>query len=367
MKEVIQKLKELQEKISETWRYFDLDRRQTELKDLEYQAAQPDFWQDQNKAKKINRHITEVSEEIDRWLGVQKKVKDLYELANEAEKETEAGDIKKEIIIQYEKLAEELTRLEFLLMLNDKYDHNDAIMAIHAGAGGVEAQDWAAMLLRMFLRYCERRGWTTRIVDKSMGEEAGIKSVTFEVEGRLAYGYLKAEAGVHRLVRLSPFDGDHQRHTSFALTEVLPQLEETDEIEINPKELRIDTFTASGHGGQSVNTTHSAVRVVHLPTKISVSCQNERSQSQNKATALKILKSKLHKLSQSEKQEEKQRLRGEHSSAEWGNQIRSYVLHPYQMVKDHRTKHETNQTEDVLDGDLDSFIEAWLKQTISKK
>ncbi len=290
---------------------------------------------------------------------------ELLELAIEAERE-DTGGLKAEIENQHNKLNQDFAKLEFYLLLNGKYDQQNSIMTIHSGTGGVEAQDWAAMLLRMYLRFCERRGWLVKVLDQSTGDEAGIKSVTLEVIGRYAYGYLKAEAGVHRLVRLSPFDADHLRHTSFALVEVLPQLDDLEEIEIDPKDIRVDTFMSSGHGGQSVNTTYSAVRIVHLPTKITVSCQNERSQTQNKATAMKILKSKLHALNEEKRQAEKQKIRGSYASAEWGNQIRSYVLHPYHMVKDHRTKNQTGDTSSVLDGKIDSFIESYLKSQINK-
>jgi len=345
--------------------YFDLDRKKTELKVLGIEAAQPEFWQDQERARLVSRQMEEQRREIETWEAIDRRLGDLLSIARDAEHDHSDG-IQADIQKQYDELNAEFDHLEFFVLLSGPYDVRNALVAIHAGTGGVEAQDWAAMLLRMYLRYCEKKGWSVRILDRSVGEEAGIKSATLEVQGRYAYGYLKAEAGVHRLVRLSPFDADHQRHTSFALVEALPEIAEVEDIEIDPKDLRIDTFMASGHGGQSVNTTYSAVRIVHLPTKITVSCQNERSQQQNKETAMKVLKSRLHALAEAEKQSEKQQLRGAYTSAEWGNQIRSYVLQPYQMVKDHRTKHETSDTGKILDGDLDEFVEAYLKFAAKK-
>ncbi len=291
---------------------------------------------------------------------------DLLELVELDEKEVDVS-LKKETEKKYKELKKQFEKLEFFILLNEPYDKNNAILAIHAGTGGTEAQDWSEMLLRMFLRFCEKRGWQSRIVDESRGTEAGIKSVTVSVTGRYAYGYLKSEAGVHRLVRISPFDAEKMRHTSFALVEVLPELEELEEVKIKDEELKIDVFRASGHGGQSVNTTDSAVRITHLPTKTVVTCQNERSQLQNKETALKILKSKLYQKYLEEKEREKQKIRGKYAAAEWGNQIRSYVLHPYKMVKDHRTKFENKEPDKVLDGNLDKFIEAYLKWRKSEK
>ena len=256
-------------------------------------------------------------------------------------------------------------RLErsFNAMLSGKYDDGDALLAIHAGAGGTDSQDWAAMLERMYLRWAAARGFKAEILDQTDGEEAGLKSVTIAIDGKYAYGYLRSEKGVHRLVRLSPFDAAHRRHTSFALVEILPQVAMDDaEIEINPNDIKIDVFRSSGAGGQNVQKNATAIRLTHLPTGIVVTCQNERSQLQNRENALRVLRARLFEMKRAEKDQEIAVLRGEYTKAEWGSQIRSYVLHPYQMVKDHRTEYETGNTQAVLDGDLDAFMEAYLRQ-----
>lgn len=309
--------------------------------------AKPDFWSDKEKAKKISQEQAGLRKELEDWQEIDEKTKDLSETDPSIEMKLEA-------------VGRALKILEIRTLFSGKYDEQNAILSVHAGAGGTEAQDWAQMLLRMLFRFAENKDWQTEILHESKSDE-GLKSATARISGRQAYGHLKSEHGVHRLVRISPFDAEKLRHTSFALVEVLPELEEIPEIEIDSKDLRIDTFLASGHGGQSVQKTASAVRIVHLPTGITVSCQNERSQQQNKDTAMKILKTKLHQKSEKEQEEKKQKLRGEQVSAEWGSQIRSYVLHPYKLVKDHRTGFEVSDAEAVLDGKLEGFIEAYLR------
>lgn len=316
----------------------------------------PEFWADRKNAEDKSRELKTLKDEVTNWQTIEQEVQSWIELAAMAEEVQ-----RKEVEGHVATLEEQYRQLEFTLLLNDEHDQSNAIISVHAGTGGTDAMDWAEMLARMLLRFCEQRKWKTKVLDESKGGEAGIKSMTFEVEGKYAFGYLKSEAGVHRLVRISPFDGEKMRHTSFALVEVIPELDEVVEVPIDPKDLRIDTYLSSGHGGQSVQTTYSAVRIVHLPTKITVAVQNERSQTQNKETAMKILKAKLHQIEIDRLAAEKAQLRGEYHEAAWGNQIRSYVLQPYRMVKDHRTKQETSQVDDVLAGDLLAFMDAYLR------
>lgn len=367
MQELINKLEELKKKISETWKILKLDETKKEAAILEKSMNLADFWQDQENAKEVSQKVSDMKEEVGIWEKLRKEVDDALDIAR-LDKEDKDVNLREELEAKFEKLSKEFYGREFFVLFNGEHDKNNAILAIHAGAGGDDAQDWAGMLLRMYLRFVEKKGFDAKIVDQSEGAEAGIKSVMIEIKGRYAYGYLKSEAGVHRLVRISPFDAEAMRHTSFALVEVLPEFEsmELKNLKIDEDDLRIDVFRASGKGGQGVNTTDSAVRIVHLPTKTSVSCQNERSQAQNKETALKILKIKLHQLELKKQQEKKQKLRGEFQSAEWGSQIRSYVLHPYKLVKDHRTKFECKDPDGVLDGELDEFVDAWLRNVRCK-
>lgn len=308
------------------------------------------------------KHLSKLREEVNDWRYLRQRVEDAIEL-------TQLGDegLRSDIESELETIEKALAEREFNLMFSGKYDSGDALLAIHAGAGGVDAQDWAEMLERMYLRWAELRGFKTEILDLSEGEEAGIKSVTIAVEGKYAYGYLSAEKGVHRLVRLSPFDAAHRRHTSFALVEVLPQIEDNDEIVINPDDIKIDVYRSSGAGGQNVQKNATAIRITHIPTGIVVTCQNERSQTQNKENALRVLRARLFELKQEEQSQQLAELRGEYTKAEWGSQIRSYVLHPYQMVKDHRTGYEVGNAQSVLNGALDGFIEAYLRAKIAGK
>jgi len=306
------------------------------------------------------RQLGAAKSTVETWRKLENEVADLLEMTTLAISENDES-LKQDIQRRVEEMTSELDELETRLLLSEEYDTRDAILTIHAGAGGTESQDWAEMLFRMYLRWAEQHNYKTEILDTSPGEEAGLKSATLEIRGDYAYGYLKSEHGVHRLVRLSPFDADHARHTSFALVEVLPEAEEEIDIKVTPEDLKIDTFRSSGPGGQHMQKTSSAVRITHLPTGMVVSCQSQRSQRQNKESALKVLYARLLEQQVEEQEIEKAKLKGERIEAGWGNQIRSYVLHPYQMVKDHRTKYETGNTNAVLNGEIDDFIAAYLR------
>ena len=297
------------------------------------------------------------------WRQLEKEITELLDMTTLAIEENEQS-LQAEIQQRIEEMTSQLDELETRLLLSEEYDARDAILTVHAGAGGTESQDWAEMLFRMYLRWAEQHKYKTEILDSSIGEEAGVKSATVEIKGDYAFGYLKSEHGVHRLVRLSPFDADHARHTSFVLVEVLPEAEDEIDIKVKPEDLKIDTFRSSGPGGQHMQKTSSAVRITHLPTGMVVSCQSQRSQRQNKESALKVLYARLLEMNLEEKEMEKAKLKGERIEAGWGNQIRSYVLHPYQMVKDHRTKYETSNASAVLDGELDDFIAAYLRHKL---
>ncbi len=334
--------------------------------EMEEKSAQPNFWDNAQEAGAFHRKLTQLKEEVATWRGLEKRLSNSLELADLAIAEKDAS-LEEGLRQETQGIAARLEVLSFQLYLGGEYDVRDAILAIHAGAGGTESQDWAEMLLRMYTRWAERRGYSARVLDMSQGEEAGIKSVTLEVNGRYAYGYLKAEKGVHRLVRISPYDASHLRHTSFALVEVLPQAQENVDVVINSDDLRVDVFRSSGAGGQNVQKTATAVRITHIPTGLVVSCQNERSQLQNKAVAMRVLTARLMELELQKKAQERARLKGEHVEPGWGNQIRSYVLHPYKLVKDHRTDYESANPEAVLEGDLDALIKAYLESQVGKE
>jgi peptide chain release factor 2 len=311
------------------------------------------------------RQLSALKEQTQDWRKLEQRVKDLTELVDISLQEEDASLVQ-EVRSEVDRISAEVERLDLVLLLGGEYDSRNAIVAFHAGAGGTESQDWAEMLLRMYVRWAERRGFRTEMLDTSPGEEAGIKSAMLEIKGDYAYGYLRAEHGVHRLVRLSPFDSDHARHTSFAMVEVLPEAEQAMEVKISPDDLKVETFRSSGPGGQNMQKTSSAVRMTHLPSGLVVSCQSERSQYQNKEIALKVLQARLLEQERIKRADEKAKLKGEQQSVAWGSQIRSYVLHPYRMVKDHRTGLETGDTTSVLDGDLDEFMEAFLRSQIGK-
>lgn len=361
MKEEIAKLKELEKTILGMWRLLDLDKQQSELINLEVKISAPGFWADVENAKTLSKKYEDIKSEINEWTDFKKEVDELLLLAKITEDDPE---LEHEITTKLEKLSANFKKLEFAVLFTGEHSKGNAILSIHAGTGGVDAQDWAQILLRMYVRFCEKHNFELKIIDQTVGAEAGIKSVVVEVVGRHAYGWLKSENGVHRLVRISPFDGEGLRHTSFALVEVLPEMEDNLIIELKDDDLRIDVMRAGGHGGQSVNTTDSAVRITHLPTNIVVRCQSERSQLQNKNNAFKILKAKLLKHYELEEAKKLSRIKGEYQKAEWGSQARSYVMQPYKLVKDHRTNHETQDIDKVLDGELDDFVEEYLRRQV---
>lgn len=348
-----------------SWCIFDIAGKQDEIARIESESAQPDFWSDPDRAKSIMRRLAVKKNLVDAWRDVERQAADLEEMIDLSVGEDDES-LRAELEQELAKLSSQFEQLENQQLFVGDYDSRNAMLALHAGAGGTESQDWADMLLRMYLRWAERHNCEAEVLDVSPGEEAGIKSAIVEIKGAFVYGYLKGEHGVHRLVRLSPFDSDHARHTSFVLVEILPEAEEAVDIRIDPEDLRVDTFRSSGPGGQHMQKTSSAVRITHLPTGLVAICQGQRSQHQNKEAALKILYSRLLELDQKRKEEDRAKIKGERILAGWGSQIRSYVLHPYKMVKDLRTDYEVHDPEAVLDGDLDGFINAYLRSQIGK-
>lgn len=340
---------------------FDVDSKEIEIQRLEQEMMGPGFWDDPNSAQQVSQQVTHLKDSVAAYEHLKAQLADtqlLWELGMDEQDESVTADVASALA----EISAEVDKLELALMLGGEYDANNAILTLHAGAGGTEAQDWAQMLLRMYVRWAEKNGYKVDTMDFLAGDEAGVKSVTLSIQGKNAYGYLKSEKGVHRLVRISPFDAAARRHTSFVAADVMPEIDDTVVIDINPVDLRIDTYRASGAGGQHINKTDSAVRMTHLPTGVVVQCQSERSQIQNRAQCMKVLRAKLFVLERQKQQDLKDELGGDYQAIEWGSQIRSYVFHPYNLVKDHRTNAETGNVQAVMDGDINLFIEAYLKQ-----
>ena len=360
MDNIISQLSQFKAQIDELMTRIDIAGKARQIDELEAQASHSDFWNDPAAAQGAMRRLAKLKELVDKWRALSDRIADAIELAELAD-----ADMQAELESETESLSEIVEAMSRQAMLAGDYDSEDAIFAIHAGAGGVDAQDWTEMLERMYLRWMEQNGFKAEILDRSGGDEAGLKSVTVSVKGEYAFGYLQSEEGVHRLVRLSPFDSAHRRHTSFAKVELWPDIQTDIEIEVADKDIRIDTFRASGAGGQHVQKNDTAVRITHLPSGVVVQCQNQRSQAQNRDRAMQILKARLFEMERARQEAEVAALKGENIAAEWGNQIRSYVLHPYQMVKDHRTSVEIGNASGVLDGNLNALIDAFLRHKIS--
>ncbi|MED3718777.1 peptide chain release factor 2 [Geobacillus thermodenitrificans] len=358
--EIKQELEKMAKRLAEIRGSLDLETKQTRIQELEEQMAAPGFWDDQKAAQAIISEVNALKELVGEFESLAERFDNL-EVTYELLKEEPDDELQAELVEEAKKLTKDFSQFELQLLLNEPYDQNNAILELHPGAGGTESQDWASMLLRMYTRWAEKKGFKVETLDYLPGEEAGVKSVTLLIKGHNAYGYLKAEKGVHRLVRISPFDASGRRHTSFVSCEVVPEMDDNIEIEIRPEELKIDTYRSSGAGGQHVNTTDSAVRITHLPTGIVVTCQSERSQIKNREKAMNMLKAKLYQKKMEEQQAELAELRGEQKEIGWGSQIRSYVFHPYSLVKDHRTNVEVGNVQAVMDGEIDVFIDAYLR------
>jgi peptide chain release factor 2 len=360
MENLLDRINKLRKRLDDVWQVLQLEKAKAELVEKRGIMEEPGFWNDQERAVEVSKSAEDLDKEVKKWEKVKNEIEEFFDLIQEAIKEKD-NELEKDIEKNMADLEKRFEEMEFFALFSGKYDRDNAILSIHAGTGGVDAQDWAQILERMYLRFAERMDFRAEIIDRTVGNEAGIKSVSIKIDGLWAYGHLKSEAGVHRLVRISPFDAENMRQTSFALVDVVPEFAEADEIEIKDDEIKFESYRSSGAGGQNVNKVSTAVRIIHIPTGITVQCQTQRSQYQNRELAMKLLKSKLLQLQLEEQNKEKKEVRGEVQKAEWGKQIRSYVMQPYQMVKDHRTEAETSDIKKVLDGDIDMFIEAYLK------
>ncbi|WP_234400661.1 peptide chain release factor 2 [Virgibacillus senegalensis] len=358
--EIRQELDKMAKRLADFRGLFDLEQKRARIAELEEEMTAPNFWDDQQEAQKVINEVNGLKELVQTF-DKHEETHENLEVSYELVKEENDEDLREELESEVLELTEALNNYELFILLSEPYDKNNAILELHPGAGGTESQDWASMLLRMYTRWAESKNFKVETMDYLPGEEAGVKSVTLLIKGHNAYGYLKAEKGVHRLVRISPFDSSGRRHTSFVSCEVMPELDDNIDVDVQTEDLKIDTYRSSGAGGQHVNTTDSAVRITHLPTNTVVTCQSERSQIKNREQAMKMLKAKLYQLEIEKQKQELNEIRGEQKEIGWGSQIRSYVFHPYSMVKDHRTNHEIGNTQAVMDGDIDPFIDSYLR------